>query len=116
MHFPRKSLQATLCHARIYLLGEKAMHVPKIEERSIVRRATRKRIMTAVKEGKYLQHWITLPKKFGDSLKAEGVNSLHVLYGQKVLIAFPETVDLDGLIALLKLHFDLERLAAKEEA
>jgi len=90
------------------------MQIPKIEGRKIMRRVMRRRIMTAVKEGKYLQHWITLPKKFGDSLRAEGVNSLHVMYGCKFLIAFPETIKPEELIALLKLHVDLEELAAKE--
>ncbi|MGB9854456.1 MAG: hypothetical protein ACPLRY_06610 [Candidatus Bathyarchaeales archaeon] len=81
------------------------MQVPKVEERQII---------STVKNRRYLQHSLTLPKKFADSLKAEGVKSLYIMYGSKVLIAFPETVKQDELIALLKLNIELEKLLSKE--
>ena len=80
------------------------MHIPKVEERSII---------SASKNG-YMQYSLTLPKKFADTLRANGITSLHVMYGENVLIAFSSTIKEDELMALLKLHTNLEKLLAKE--
>jgi len=67
--------------------------------------------------GGYTQYLLTLPKEFVDKLKAEGVSSLYIVYGDGSLMAFPAgKVTEREVIAFLEVHPEIERLITKEEA
>ena len=67
--------------------------------------------------GGYTQYLITLPKDFVKGLKTEGVDSLYIVYGDSVLMAFPAgKVTEREVIAFLEVHPEIERLITKEKA
>jgi hypothetical protein len=80
------------------------MSLPKIEIRKIME----------TKPGGYAQYTLTLPKDFAKRLKAKGISSLYVMYGERVLIAFSSAIKEEELADLLKLNIQLEKLLSKE--
>jgi hypothetical protein len=63
---------------------------------------------------RYTQFILTIPKEFAKRLKAKGISSLYVMYGERVLIAFSSAIKEEELTDLLKLNIELEKLLAKE--
>jgi len=67
--------------------------------------------------GGYTQYLLTLPKEFVEKLKAEGVNSLYIVYGDGSLMAFPAgKVTEREVIAFLEVRPEIGRLITKKEA
>ena len=67
--------------------------------------------------GGYTQYLLTLPKEFVDKLKAEGVGSLYIVYGDGALMAFPAgKVTEQEVITFLEARPEIGRLIRKEEA
>jgi hypothetical protein len=63
----------------------------------------------------YTQYLITLPKDFMRRLKTEGADSLYIVYGDGVLMAFPANkVTEHEIIAFLKARPEIEKLLTKE--
>ena len=66
------------------------------------------------KGGGYTQYLITLPKDFMKGLKTEGVDSLYIVYGDSVLMAFPAgKVTEKEVMEFLKASPEIEKLLTK---
>ena len=79
-------------------------NIPKIERRKIIE----------TKPGGWTQYFLTLPKAYAKALKAQGEDSLIVVYN-RALMAFPaNTVTENELLTFLKLHPELLKLIVKE--
>jgi hypothetical protein len=78
------------------------MSIPKIVERKIVEMR---------KPDGSTQYIITLPKEYGETLKAEGIDSLFIVFNYG-LGAFPKHAHLteQALLTFLQKHPELQRL------
>jgi len=76
------------------------VEIPIIEKR---------KIYEAKKHG-YSQFVLTLPKAFAETLKADGEDSLVLVYNGALLALPANSITKDELLEFLKLHLELERL------